>query len=463
MEHVDERWTKCLENGDATSPVENRCEESDKALSLLDFPSDSEAPSAPCPKLHQDRPSESSMINMPSYQHRYSHYEDGPVSRQYYLAYNGNSDTWKDDLDIKSPSVPFTIPSESGNGRYTTYGGGLMPQNSVSAYLHTGHYRIKPLGCKVTRSEQSKDSLIKHSRIHTGELSHKCRVCLQTFHRVKNQLFTYLYISGNEKPYGCPRCGDEFRDKGSVVKHISEKPSVCTFCQKWGKHSDYFCNQVADKLSHCPGYKEKFSDRTTIATRPRKHPTVCRNPLGSGTSRYVYKDRRIQTKKKLIECMACGKYFERMSDLMTHLLNTHSDMNSFECKICRQSFPNVSSLRLHISNHTDEKLYQQSQKPIGENSHQSNHAHETRHQTNHTPYSSYQCKVCKEHFVMKSTFLKHNERLCKGKAYECSVCGKQFSTNQALIWHIRSHKSNEKLLQLLAQTKETTCPERGNP
>ncbi|NWU31185.1 ZNF22 protein, partial [Dyaphorophyia castanea] len=49
-------------------------------------------------------------------------------------------------------------------------------------------------------------NLIKHSKIHTGELPYKCLECGKSFMRTSN-LIKHQKIHTGESPYKCLECG----------------------------------------------------------------------------------------------------------------------------------------------------------------------------------------------------------------------------------------------------------------
>ncbi|XP_050311642.1 zinc finger protein 721-like [Anthonomus grandis grandis] len=97
-----------------------------------------------------------------------------------------------------------------------------------------------------------KSKLLKHIRVHKGDLPFVCQWCDKRFPQ-KDYLKTHERVHTREKPYSCEFCGKCFGFSASFKVHIrthtGERPYVCSFCSKG------FTTNQGLKLhkKNCPG------------------------------------------------------------------------------------------------------------------------------------------------------------------------------------------------------------------
>jgi uncharacterized Zn-finger protein len=109
-------------------------------------------------------------------------------------------------------------------------------------------------------------------------------------------------------------------------------------------------------------------------------------------------------------CESCGKAFLTFFYLNKHIKTAHLKLRPFICEYCNKAFSSKFALRTHIRQHTNE-----------------------------TPYK---CEICGDGFRQNVSLRAHRKskhNIIEPKTCACSVCGKQFSSDQAVISHMRLH------------------------
>jgi len=109
-------------------------------------------------------------------------------------------------------------------------------ESSDTLVLHSrAHTGEKPFTCIACNAAFSlRFALENHSRSHTGERRYVCQVCGTTFKRYNN-LKSHLKTHTGAEPYTCALCNATFSRKRYLVGHLnahtSEKLCTCVYCR----------------------------------------------------------------------------------------------------------------------------------------------------------------------------------------------------------------------------------------
>jgi len=150
---------------------------------------------------------------------------------------------------------------------------------------------------------KTKWSLKLHTRTHTGEKPHECKVCKITF-TTSSTLTTHMLTHTGAKPHECTECKNAFTTSSALTKHMrthtGEKPHACKVCKK------------------------AFAESGALTNHMRTH-----------------------TGEKPHECEVCKKTFALLGALTRHKL-THTGAKPHECKVCKKTFTTSGHLTSHM-------------------------------------------------------------------------------------------------------------------
>ncbi|KAJ8667851.1 hypothetical protein QAD02_009514, partial [Eretmocerus hayati] len=240
--------------------------------------------------------------------------------------------------------------------------------------------RLHP--CKICGEPfKAKSSVTKHIRkLHPGVHPYQCDLCDKDFSN-SNNLNYHMRIHSGEKPYLCKICSKSFRASSDLRKHTfihcNTRPYTCKTCNA------------------------RFRKKTHL--KQHEH---------------------IHTGEKPYECDICGKRLNSRFTLMSHRRN-HADEKRFSCEICNAGFAYKRSLNKHQENHKNKK-----------------------------PHT---CRLCNQLFAKRRHLRDHMKVHVKQKPFACELCGNRYSSISYLDKHMMAHMRNMPLiLEMVDECLENT-------
>ncbi|KAI7803410.1 putative zinc finger protein 382-like [Triplophysa rosa] len=148
--------------------------------------------------------------------------------------------------------------------------------------------------------------------------------------------------------------------------------------------------------------------RADIQQRQAEEQALDARPLshGDGTTELHFNTTQNQTsnkEEKMFECVFCGRAFNKLSYLKTHM-RTHSGEKPFACTVCGRRFAQKTYLRKHQRIHSGER-----------------------------PYT---CMDCGKSFAQKSALNVHLRSHTGEKPYSCVECGKSYTYKHGFNTHL---------------------------
>ncbi|KAG8557462.1 hypothetical protein GDO81_016640 [Engystomops pustulosus] len=306
------------------------------------------------------------------------------------------------------------------------------------------------------KADASEDSMEEGTRTDYQEL--ECTI-----------LKAHMLTHSTQKAFQCTMCGDSFRTKGSLIRHIrrhtDERPYSCSKCGKSFRESGALSRHMrsltpcTEKLSHVLGssvvVKRDANSSVLVSTDVTSHLGTDEID-GSPVIQLVTDDKgnllheiHVQVRavafktgidgimNKEIEsfkCAQCGAVCKSSSSLKVHLKG-HEGCKLFSCDQCGREFLKAHLLKKHLESHGNVRKYKCGEcgkmyKTI---------AHVKGHMRVHSEDRPYPCPKCGKRYKTKNAQQVHLRTHMEEKPYVCQYCPHSFREKGSLVRHIRHH------------------------
>ncbi len=155
------------------------------------------------------------------------------------------------------------------------------PQSGYSQQAD-GKYKCKTCDFHT----ETKSSIVRHCKTHTGMKEHQCQYCSRKFYR-KEQKIIHERIHTGEKPFQCQYCDKSFTQQANKITHerihTDEKPYKCQFCDYAAAQktvlTDHERTHTGEKPFKCQHCDYAAAQRCNLKYHIRtKHPSQPATP-----------------------------------------------------------------------------------------------------------------------------------------------------------------------------------------
>ena len=165
-----------------------------------------------------------------------------------------------------------------------------------------------------------------------------CHLCGQVF-RSKNSVTKHIKtVHEGRKDYNCHLCNTDFTSESNLKSHIKnihegQRNYKCEKCNK-----DFF------SLSHL-----KYHRETVHEGRKDFKCHICHKDFYQKSYLKLH-IKLVHEGRKDYQCNECEKAFKQNGDLNRHIKAVHEGNKDFKCHLCNKAYSTKSNVRKHIKN-----------------------------------------------------------------------------------------------------------------
>ncbi|XP_037024329.1 zinc finger protein 718-like [Bradysia coprophila] len=218
------------------------------------------------------------------------------------------------------------------------------------------HPDIRAYSCDLCGNKfRAKDAVVRHMKERHADngRKHQCQFCAKLFYtdrEVKGHEKCHL----NERSYVCDFCGKGFNNKSELNAHLKSKAHNANYAMI--KHKKYARNKANNKTV----YRCTLCVPATIWSdleERTKHRDMAHKIFDCGVCKNSFLTIESLNSHKLLHsnkprphvCKVCNATFSQASHLTSHMKCRHSDRKAFPCSFCGKTFPENFNLTSHVN------------------------------------------------------------------------------------------------------------------
>ncbi|GAB0097503.1 zinc finger protein 354A-like isoform X1 [Sergentomyia squamirostris] len=245
-----------------------------------------------------------------------------------------------------------------------------------------------------------------------------------------------------EKKYKCSQCPYTSKNASNLKKHLKThtgfKPYECALCGK--VYAEKYDLRIHLQLKHTKPEKKEtcsFCGKTfNFMVRLQSHIRAIHRP------------------REKISCFICGKLYSTRGGLYFHLKTHNKDPETYKCDECNKSFEKQHYLQRHNRQvHTAARFFCKWEGCIFRTVSRSVLVD---HQRTHTGEKPFLCATCNRAFATKASLTSHISQRHRPPTLQCNFCDKIFKVAATLRCHVSRIHMERKIICKICNKKYAT-------